>query len=339
MTIRMGVIGAGMISDVHLMALAAHDHVEVTCIADPDAEARERQAKKYGVGHTVADYREMLERSDLDAVDIAVPHHLHCPMTLDGLSAGLHVICEKPIGLDLDEADRMIEAAARSKGRLLVKQYQRCAEHHVTAKEIIDSGEIGDVYLMTGLYVTQQLSAENDPDNWRGTWDKAGGGILIDGGVHLVDLMQFVLGRAAAVSATAKRLVADHPHKADDTTSVTIDYERGAIGSIVCANCDTSLLAHLTTEKGFYGTRGSLRMFQDGPLTRLIRSAGGVSKEILAVEDWWTKANVAVVTHLVDCLVDGAEPNVSLAEVRHDLEVVLAAYRSENEGRRVAIES
>lgn len=338
MTIRMGVIGAGAISDVHLMALTAHDHVEVACIADPNAEARERQAMKYGVGRSVADYREMLERSDLDAVDIAVPHYLHCPMTLDALSAGLHVICEKPMGLNLEEADRMIAAAERSKGRLLIKQYQRCAEHHTMAKEIIDSGEIGDVYLMTGLFIAQLSWDENDPDNWRGTWDKAGGGILIDGGIHLVDLMQFILGRAAAVSATAKRLVADHAHKADDTTSLTIEYERGAIGSVVCASCDTSL-AGMTTDKGFYGTRGSLRVSQDGPFTRLIRSAGGVSEELLTVENWWEKANVAVVTHLVDCLLDGSEPVVSLDEARHDLEIVLAGYRSANEGRRVAIES
>ena len=338
MTIRMGVIGAGAISDVHLKALAAHDHVEVACIADPSPEARARQATKYGVGRSVADYREMLERSDLDAVDIAVPHYLHCPMTLDALSAGLHVICEKPMGLDLEEADRMIAAAERSKGRLLIKQYQRCAEHHTTAKEIIDSGELGDVYLVTGLFIAQQSSIENDPDNWRGTWDKAGGGILIDGGVHLVDLMQFMLGRAAAVSATAKRLVADHPHKADDTASLTIEYERGAIGSVVCANCDTSF-AELTTDKSFFGTRGSLRVLQDGPLTRLIRSAGGVSEEVLTVENWWEKANVAVMTHLVDCLLDGSEPVVSLEEARHDLEIVLAGYRSANEGRRVAIES
>ena len=204
------------------------------------AKAREGQARKYGIGHSVADYREMLGRPDLDAVDIAVPHHLHCPMTLDALSQGLHVICEKPIGLDLDEADRMIEAASRSKGRLLIKQYQRCAEHHTRAKEIIDSGELGDVYLMTGLFLAQLSEAENDPGNWRGTWDRAGGGILIDGGVHVVDLMQFILGRAVAVSATAKRLVAGLPHKADDTTSLTIEYERGAIGSVVCASCDTS---------------------------------------------------------------------------------------------------
>ena len=337
MTIRMGVIGAGAISDVHLRALAAHDGVEVTCIADPSAEAREGQARKYGITRSVADYREMLERPDLDAVDIAVPHHLHCPMTLDALSAGLHVICEKPIGLDLEEADRMIEAAGRSRGRLLVKQYLRCAEHHARAKEIIDAGEIGDIYLMTGLFIAQLSRAENDPANWRGTWDRAGGGILIDGGVHLVDLMQFILGRAAAVSATAKRLVAGVPEKADDTTSLTIEYERDAIGSVVCASCDTSL-AGLTQDKGFYGTRGSLRVFQDGPLTRLVRSVGGVSEEIVAVENWWENANLAVMNHLVDCLLDGSEPVVSLAEARHDLEIVLAAYRSANEGRRVTIE-
>ena len=338
MTIRMGVIGAGAISDVHLEALAGHEHVEVACIADPNAEARERQARKYAIGRSVADYREMLDGSDLDAVDIAVPHHLHCPMTLDALSAGLDVICEKPIGLDLDEADRMIEAAERSKGRLLIKKYQRCAEHNRAAKDLIDSGEIGDVYLMTAVFIAQQSAIENDPDNWRGNWEKAGGGILIDGGVHMVDLMQFVLGRAAAVSATAKRLVADHPHKADDTSSLTIEYERGAIGSVVCANCDTSL-AGLTAEKSFYGTRGSLHVLQDGPIIRLVRWTGGVSEELLAVENWWEKANVAVVTHLVDCLLDGSEPVASLAEARHDLEVVLAGYRSANEGRRVTIES
>lgn len=119
---------------------------------------------------------------------------------------------------------------------------------------------------------------------------------------------------------------------------MTVEYERGAIGSLVCANCDTSL-AELTAEEGFYGTRGSLRMFLDGPLTRFIRSAGRVSEEILTVENWWTKANVAVVTQLLNCLVDGAEPNVSLAEAQHDLEIVLAAYRSANEGRRVSIKS
>ncbi len=338
MTIRMGVIGAGAISDVHLEALAGHEHVEVACIADPNAEARERQARKYGIGRSVADYREMLDGSALDAVDIAVPHHLHCPMTLDALSAGLDVICEKPIGLDLDEADRMIEAAQRSKGRLLIKQYQRCAEHHMRAKEIIDSGELGDVYLTTGLFLAQLSETENDPDNWRGTWDRAGGGILIDGGVHVVDLMQFILGPAVAVSATAKRLVAGLPHKADDTTSLTIEYERGAIGSVVCASCDTSHPG-LTPDKAFFGTRGSLRVWQDGPCTRLTRWTGGESEEILAVENWWAVANIAVVTHLVDCLVDGTEPNVSLAEARHDLEIVRAAYRSAREGRRVTIGS
>ena len=338
MTIRMGVIGAGAISDVHLKALAAHDRVEIGCIADPSAEARERQAMRYGIGRSVADYREMLEASDLDAVDIAVPHYLHCPVTLDALSAGLHVICEKPIGLNLEEADRMIEAAERAAGRLLIKQYQRCAKHHTTAKEIIDSGAIGDIYLMTGVFIAQQLSIENDPDNWRGTWDKAGGGIMLDGGVHLVDLMQFILGRATAVSATAKRLVARHLHKADDTSSLTIEYERGAIGSVVCANCDTSF-PELIAEKGFYGTRGSLRVLQEGPLTRLVRSANGVSEEVVAVENWWEKANVAVMTHLVDCLLDGSEPVVSLAEARHDLEVVLAGYRAANEGRRVSLGS
>ena len=138
------------------------------------------------------------------------------------------------------------------------------------------------------------------------------------------------------MSATAKRLVADHPHKADDTSSLTIEYERGAIGSVVCANCDTLARRPDRGEELLRHPRVAARLagrarHPTGPLGR-----AGVSEELLAVENWWEKANVAVVTHLVDCLLDGSEPVASLAEARHDLEVVLAGYRSANEGRRVA---
>ena len=336
MTIRMGVIGAGGISDVHLKALTAHDRVKVACIADPSREARERQAARYGVERSVADYREMLDDPALDAVDVAAPHFLHCPMTLEALDAGKHVICEKPIGLDLEEADAMIRAAARSAGRLLIKQYQRYAPHHREAKAIIGAGGIGRVYLATGLMVVQQLAFENDLDYWRGRWDQAGGGTLMDGGTHLVDLMQFVLGPAVAATATARRLVADHPEKAEDTASLTLEYERSGVANIVCANCDTSL-AGMTWEKAFYGTHGSLHVFQRGPHTKLVRMADGAPEEIMSVEGWWEKANVSVITHLADCLLDGAEPLVSLAEARHNLEIVLAAYRSSSEGRRIVL--
>ena len=335
-TIRFGMIGAGGISDVHLMALAAHESVDLACIADPSQEACERQGARYGIRRTVSDYREMLDDPAIDAVDIAVPHYLHCPIALDALAAEKDVICEKPIGLDLDDADAMIRAAENSTSRLLIKKYLRSAPHHQQAKEIIDAGGIGRVYLATGLLVVQQLAIENDVRNWRGTWDRAGGGVMIDAGIHLVDLMQFLLGPVVAVSATAKRLVAEHPEKADDTASLTLEHGRGAISSIVCANCDTSL-AGVNWEKAFYGTAGSLHIFQRGPLTKLVMTTCGASEEISAIDNWWEAANVAAVTHLVDCLREGSEPIASLADARHDLDVMRSAYRSSAEGRRIVI--
>ena len=336
MVIRIGMIGAGGISSVHLEALAAHPQVEIACIADPDPVTRARQVERYGIARSVSDYREMLEDQSIDAVDIAIPHFLHCAATLDALSAGKHVLCEKPIGLNLEQADAMIAAAAASDVRLLVKKYLRSAEHHQMAKALLDDNEIGEVYAATGRVVVQQLAIENDADNWRGTWEKAGGGVLIDAGIHLVDLMQHWLGPVSAVSATTRRLVADHPGKADDTASVTLEHTRGALTTIVCANCDTSL-PRMVWEKALFGTRGSLHMFQVGELTKLVHAADGRTRELASVPGWWESANIAAVTHLIDCLLDGTEPVASLEEARHDLEVVLAAYQASSEGRRVSL--
>ncbi len=331
---RVAMIGGGMISDVHLKALAAHRHVDLACLVEPNPTVREAQAAKYGIARGCADHREVLEDPSIEAVDVAVPHYLHCPITLDALAAGKHVICEKPIGLNLDEADRMIEAAEASSGRLLVKKYLRTCPHHTMARQIIRSGGIGRVYLATGFISVQQRHIENDADNWRGNWEKAGGGMLIDGGVHLIDLMQFMLGRATAVSATAKRLVAEHPEKADDTAAITIEYGDGALANIVCTNVDVAL-GPMTWEKMFLGTEGALHVFERDGVTRLVKTIAGTSEELVRVENWWERANIDAVTHLIDCLRDGSAPNASLAEARHDLEVALAGYRSAKEGRRI----
>ena len=336
MSLRIAMVGAGGISDVHLMAFSAHPKVTLSAIVDPDLTAAKIQAQKYGARSVIADYRQVLEDPSIDVIDIAVPHFLHCQITLDALASGKHVICEKPIGLNLEDADRMIAAAKHAKGRLLIKKYQRCGAHHTKVKEVIDSGQIGDVFLAQGTFIGQQLGWENDPENWRGTWNKAGGGSLIDSGIHLVDLMQFILGKALAVTATTKRLVADFPEKADDTSSICIEYANNSVANILCTNADTSL-AESNWTKTFFGTKGSLNVFMRDGITYVVKHANGASVELVKLANWWEITNIEVVTHLVDCLLNNQEPIASLAEARHDLEIVLTAYQASTSGQRIEI--
>ena len=202
---------------------------------------------------------------------------------------------------------------------------------------MIDDGTIGRAYLGMISVIDQHLDRENDPGNWHGVWQMAGGGAVMDFGIHQIDLLQFFFGRAQAVSATTKRSAAEFPEKAEDTGILTIEYGNGAVASIICCNCDTSLPG-MTPRKEIYGTEGSLQIHQVDGQTKLNLRADGKSSEVVSISNWWEDANLAVITHLVDCLVDGAEPVATLEEARHDLEIVLAAYRASKEGKRIVLE-
>ncbi len=338
MVIGVGLIGAGMISDVHLKGLTRDQRVKVICIADTDKAAASRQAKKFGVKHTVGDYREMLDDPSIEVIDVAGPVFLHCPMTIDALEAGKNVICEKPMALNLEETDRMIGKAKETGRQLLVKKYQRFSKPHEIAKQMISNGDLGGAYLGTASTIEQNLDQENNPDAWRGCWDKAGGGVLMDFGVHKIDLMQFFFGRATAVTATTRRLVCDFPERAEDVGAVTIEYESGSIATILSFSCDNSLPKSWHRQE-VYGTKASLQIHEFDTTLRMTKTIDGESKEIISTENWWEEANVSAIQHLVDCLVDGVEPITPLGEVRHDLEIIFAAYQSSEEGRRIVLSS
>ena len=338
MTINVGLIGAGRISDVHLKALTGDERVRVICIADTDASAAARQAEKFGVRRFVTDYREMLDDRSIDAVDVSGPVFLHCPMTLDALESGKDVICEKPMALNLDEVDRMIGKAKETGRRLLIKKYQRFARPNELAREMINRGTLGRVYFTKTSVIDQQLDQENDPNAWRGTWHKAGGGAVMDFGIHKIDLMQYYFGRAKAVTATTRRMVGEHAEKAEDVGIVTIEHVSGSISVIMCFNCDESLPKAWHRQE-IYGTEGSLQIHEFDHTMKMNLVVGGQSDEIVSTPNWWEEGNIAVIRHLVDCLVDCAEPVASLEEARHDLEIVFAAYQSSSEGRRIVLDA
>ena len=337
MAIGVGLIGAGMISDVHLKGITRDQRARLMCIADTDEAAAARQAEKFGAQRIVSDYREMLDDPSIEVIDIAGPVFLHCPMTIEALEAGKDVICEKPMALNLEETDRMISKAKETGRQLLVKKYQRFSRPHEIARELINNGDLGRIYLGTASTVEQHLDQENDPNAWRGCWDKAGGGALLDFGIHKIDLMQFFFGRARAVTATTRRLICEIPEKAEDLATVTIEYESGGIATILSFNCDDSLPKSWHRQE-VYGTKASLQIHEFDTTLKMTKSAAGESQEIIAMENWWEEANIASIRHLLDCLVDGVEPVAPLSEVRHDLEVAFAAYRSSEEGRRIVLD-
>jgi predicted dehydrogenase len=206
--LSVGVIGLGWAGQQHLDAYSALDGVKVIALAGLEEPARTVLAERYGIEHHVDRWEELLELDGLDAVSVAVPTFLHAPIAIAALERGLHVLSEKPIARNESEARSMVEAA-RAAGRVLDVGFNHRQRGDIRKlKDVIDAGRLGRPYYAKAWW----LRRSGIPG--RGSWftrsELAGGGPLVDIGVHVLDYSLFLLGNptVTAVSASTYDLLA-----------------------------------------------------------------------------------------------------------------------------------
>jgi len=198
--LRVGILGGGWPGQRHAEGFAASGVWQVAAIADADPERRNALADA-SRADPVASAEALFARDDLDAVVIALPTFLHHSMVLAALAAGKHVLCEKPPALNATEAAAMAEAAARH-GRVLGFGLQRRAMFSsIAAQALIDEGGLGEIYHARAVY-TRPWGAPKGAGGWFRDPAKAGGGPLIDIGIHVLDLAWYLMGRPQAVAAS-----------------------------------------------------------------------------------------------------------------------------------------
>ncbi|HZG87717.1 Gfo/Idh/MocA family oxidoreductase [Paenibacillus sp.] len=195
---KIGVIGAGSISDVHLQSYANHPDVEVYAISDLNEERAKAKAAQYGASKTFADYRELLALPEVDAVSVCTWNNTHAAIAAAALDAGKHVLVEKPLSKTVEEALLVEEAAKRSGKVLQVGFVRRYASNTNLLKRFIDDGELGDIYYAKASC----LRRLGNPGGWFSDVERSGGGPLIDLGVHIIDICWYLMGRPKVVSVS-----------------------------------------------------------------------------------------------------------------------------------------
>lgn len=188
-TIRFGVLGTAKIARTQVIPAMQQSHLcEVAAIGSRTADSAQQTADELGIPASYGSYEALLEAPDIDAVYIPLPNHLHVDWTIRALMAGKHVLCEKPIGLDTDEVNRLIDATARYPDLKVMEAFMY--RHHpqwVEAKRLVDAGEIGELITVQSFF-----SYYNDnPDNIRNKAEIGGGG-LMDIGCYSVSLSRFL---------------------------------------------------------------------------------------------------------------------------------------------------
>lgn len=228
--LRVALIGCGGISNAHAAAYRklGPDVVRVTAVTDVLRPLAEQRAVQLGA-EIATDYRSAIERADVDAVDICLPHHLHAEIAVAAARAGKHVLVEKPMACSLDQCRAMIDAAAGAGVTLMVAQVQRYMPSYRGVKRLCASGELG------AIRAVRFDSMQNAPgflpaEHWLFDGQLAGGGIVISVSVHRIDLVRYLVGDVKRVMALTHTGAAPYRRGAEDYAAAVLEFENGAIG-------------------------------------------------------------------------------------------------------------
>ncbi len=231
--IGIGVIGCGAIAvEAHLPNYAADGRARLVAVADVDRARAEEAAARFGVPHIYEDYRELLARGDIEAVSICTPNDVHAEQAIAAAQAGKHILCEKPMAISLEQAEAMIAAASAAGVQLMVGFTHRFYSFNERAAALIAEGAIGKPYTVRVRFAHrgpyESWSARSD---WFFDRRRAGGGAVLDMGIHALDLTRFLLGEEIE-SIWASIATLAHPIEAEDAAVLCLQLTGGALGYI-----------------------------------------------------------------------------------------------------------
>jgi len=231
--LRVAVIGCGNVSSVHLAAAAGSPHAQLMAVCDTKPERARSAGEKHGVPF-YTDYREVLAQKP-DVVHIFTPHHTHAEITIAACEQGINVLTEKPMAVSLRDADRMIKAAEQNNVTLGVIFQNRYNPASAAVKQAVAAGRLGKIKgarMFVTWYRPDEYYSKSD---WKGTWDKEGGGVLIDQAIHTMDLMQWIVGDIDSLKASMANRT-HHLIDVEDVAEATIRFKNGAVGSLYACN-------------------------------------------------------------------------------------------------------
>jgi UDP-N-acetyl-2-amino-2-deoxyglucuronate dehydrogenase len=332
-----GILGAGMISGLHADALKKSQKAELVAVCDVNEPNARKLAEKFAPSAKVyTSFDEMLKDSRVDIVDIITPNHMHTEFVLKSAKAGKHVLCEKPPAMSLEETDRMIKACKDAGVRFGIFVQCRMREPMRFIKAAIEQGRFGKILRVDAVMKWYRPADYYKMDAWRSN-RKCGAGVTIQHAFHYIDLLQYLMGPAASVTAEMKNL-AHSEIKIEDTLDARITFANGVRGFV---QASTALWPGNDMQVEIYGTEGSAIMCgtafklwkfkEEKPEDEKIRLAGNPvqatassNHAALPSED-----HQYVIDDCVDAIAAGREVCIPCSSVRASLEIALAMYKSD----------
>lgn len=340
--VKVGLVGSGFVSTIHAEALKRCADAQLVAVASPSKGKAEAFSRKHDIPHFFTDHRKLLELDELDLVVLGIPNELHCALTVDAAAAGKHIVLEKPMCLNLAEADRMVSACAKDKVKLMYAEELCFAPKYVRLKQLLDSGALGQPVLI-------KQSEKHDGPHAAHFWDvdRSGGGVTMDMGCHAIEFFRWMLGRPAIKSVYAQ--MGTHVHadktKGDDNAVLILEFANGVTA---VAEESWTKLGGMDDRAEVHGSKGvayadllhgnAIETYSATGYDYAVEKAGStVGWSFTIYEEIWNYGFVQEMAHFVECVKHDRPPLVTGADARAVMEVLFAAYESAGTGRKVKL--
>ena len=338
-TIKIGIIGCGRISKNHFDAVSQIQEAEFVAACDVIDSRLQTVSDNYGIKKLYTNYKEMMEKENLDLVSICTPSGLHPQIGIDAANHRINVLTEKPMATNIEAADALIRACDVNNVKLFVVKQNRLNSTMQLLKRAIDKGRFGRIYLAESNVFWQRPQAYYDAEKWRGTWEFDGGAFMNQAS-HYVDALYWLLGNVdnvMAYTATMARRI-----EAEDTGSAILHFRNGIIATL-----NVTMLTFPINFEGsitIIGEKGTVKI-------------GGVA--VNKIEKWefeeyddddriaqdanYQPPNVYGFGHtpyyrnVIDVLLGKDVPSTDGRDGRKSVEIIQAIYRSAKTGKRISL--
>ena len=342
MTIRVGLIGCGLMAKAHLPGYqAAGERAEIVMCCDNNEQLAQAHAQTIGGNIEVTtDWEQAIVRDKMDAVDICSPHYLHAPMVLAAAKAGKHILLEKPMALNLEEARQMVDATSTAGKVFMVAQNQRYLPEHQSIKDLLNQGVIGRV-IAARIDGNQFLSKGYPKGHWLFSKALTGGGVIRTTAIHKIDLLRYFLGEVKRVTAFYSTSGLNPEMDNEDVATIAMEFENGALGEafftfaahqnpIPTASHELVIL---------YGSKGMISNINGWQMysTELKAYGSGMTPMGLPNADY-AQSFVSEVNHFLDCIETGQEPLTSGHDNLNTIAVIDAIYQSAEIGQTTSVQ-
>ncbi|MBA3873605.1 MAG: Gfo/Idh/MocA family oxidoreductase [Anaerolineae bacterium] len=342
MTIHVGLIGCGLMAKAHLpgyQAAAGRAEIVMCCDNNPQL-AQDFSAKLDNKPQVVTDWQEIIANPNIDAVDICAPHFLHAPIVLAAAKAGKHILLEKPMAMNFDEARQMVDATSAAGKIFMVAQNQRYLPEHALIRDWLNKDAIGRV-IAARIDGNQFLSRAYPKGHWLFSKALAGGGVIRTTAIHKIDLLRYFLGEVRRVTALYSTSGLNPGMDSEDIATIAMEFENGAIGEafFTFAAYQNPIPTASHELVILYGTKGMINNINGWHMysTEVEAYSQAMTSMELPNADYATSF-VHEVKHFLDCVETGQEPITSGRDNLNTIAVIDAIYTAAETGQTTLVQ-